>query len=55
MCSPGEVKSSILEQTDMMIGDKPGFSEYYDPSFKIEITNDVLFMGHESVFADERR
>ncbi len=50
-----EVKSSILEQTDMMIGDKPGFSEYYDPSFKTEITNDVLFMGHESVFEDERR
>ena len=49
-----EAKRRILEQTDMMIGDKPPFSEYYDPAYKAEINNDVLFMGRESIFEDER-
>lgn len=49
-----EAKRRIIEQTDMMIGDKPPFSEYYDPAYKAEINNDVLFMGRESIFEDER-
>ena len=49
-----EVRRKLLEQTDMLIGDKPPFSAYYDNSSKAEINNDVMYMGRESIFEDER-
>lgn len=49
-----EVREKLLDETDMMIGDKPPFSEYYDDSSKADITTDELFMGNESIFEDER-
>ena len=50
-----QIRKDLLELTDMMIGNKPGFDEYYDPAFKAEITHDAVFMGHQSMFEDDRK
>ena len=48
------LKSEILAQTDMMVGAKPAFDEYYDPEFKTQISHEEIFMCHESIFDAQR-
>lgn len=50
-----EVRRKLLEETDMIIGDKPPFDVYYDHSYNSSVENNEYLMGYESIFDDERR